>query len=157
MNIVASATDAQSPALRRSFYEAWSTRASDRGPTADRFDNTAVIEELLRLREHDPVHRTRCGFYLLSNYDDVAYALRQSTSFAVPDEDVADLHVRVDGDPGPFLKNLEELGLAARPAGISSFRRQSRAAHASSTRGTRRTRRSAAASRTASTASRWRR
>ena len=36
----------------------------------------------------------------------------------VPDEDVADLHVRVDGDPGPFLKSLEELGLAARPAGI---------------------------------------
>jgi hypothetical protein len=36
----------------------------------------------------------------------------------VPDEDVADLHVRVDGDPGPFLKSLEELGLVARPAGI---------------------------------------
>jgi hypothetical protein len=26
--------------------------------------------------------------------------------------------VRVDGDPGPFLKQLEEVGLAARPAGI---------------------------------------
>jgi cytochrome P450 len=38
------------------------------------------------LREHDPVHRTRCGFYLLSNYDDVAFALRQNTAFAVPDE-----------------------------------------------------------------------
>ncbi|MGW6929033.1 cytochrome P450 [Lentzea sp. NPDC054927] len=38
------------------------------------------------LREHDPVHRTRCGFYLLSNYDDVAFALQQNTAFAVPDE-----------------------------------------------------------------------
>ncbi len=36
----------------------------------------------------------------------------------VPDDDTADLHVRVDGDPGPFLKSLEELGLVARPAGI---------------------------------------
>jgi ABC-2 type transport system ATP-binding protein len=36
----------------------------------------------------------------------------------VPDDDTADLHVRVDGDPGPFLERLEELGLATRPAGI---------------------------------------
>jgi ABC-2 type transport system ATP-binding protein len=35
----------------------------------------------------------------------------------VPD-DTADLHVRVDGDPGPFLKSLAGLGLVARPAGI---------------------------------------
>jgi cytochrome P450 len=38
------------------------------------------------LREHDPVHRTRCGFYLLSNYDDVAFALQQNTAFTIPDE-----------------------------------------------------------------------
>jgi ABC-2 type transport system ATP-binding protein len=36
----------------------------------------------------------------------------------VPDDDTADLHVRVDGDPGVFLKSLEKLGLSARPAGI---------------------------------------
>jgi len=36
----------------------------------------------------------------------------------VPDDETADLHVRIDGDPGPFLKRLEELGLASRPAGI---------------------------------------
>ncbi len=29
------------PALRRAFYEAWTTRASDRGPSAGRFDNSA--------------------------------------------------------------------------------------------------------------------
>ncbi|KJK50617.1 hypothetical protein UK23_10240 [Lentzea aerocolonigenes] len=38
------------------------------------------------LRENDPVHRTNCGFYLLSSYDDVAYALQRSDAFAVPDE-----------------------------------------------------------------------
>jgi ABC-2 type transport system ATP-binding protein len=36
----------------------------------------------------------------------------------VPDDETADLHVRVDGDPRPFLKSLEEFGLVARPAGI---------------------------------------
>jgi ABC-2 type transport system ATP-binding protein len=36
----------------------------------------------------------------------------------VPDDNTADLHVRVDGDPGPFLKSLDGLGLVARPAGI---------------------------------------
>jgi ABC-2 type transport system ATP-binding protein len=36
----------------------------------------------------------------------------------VADDETADLHVRVDGDPGPFLKRLEDLGLATRPAGI---------------------------------------
>jgi ABC-2 type transport system ATP-binding protein len=36
----------------------------------------------------------------------------------VPDDETADLHVRVDGDPEAFLKSLEELGLLARPAGI---------------------------------------
>jgi len=38
------------------------------------------------LREHDPVHRTSCGFYLLSSYDDVAYALQRPQAFTAPDE-----------------------------------------------------------------------
>ena len=47
---VAVITDAESATLRRVFYEAWSTRASDRGPLANRFDNTPVMENILRLR-----------------------------------------------------------------------------------------------------------
>jgi len=43
-------TDADSESLRREFYEAWSTRASDRGPSAGKFDNTAVMEKILALR-----------------------------------------------------------------------------------------------------------
>ncbi|HEY2419247.1 MAG TPA: M3 family metallopeptidase [Steroidobacteraceae bacterium] len=43
-------TDAESSSLRRAFYEAWSTRASDRGPAAGKYDNTAVMEDILRLR-----------------------------------------------------------------------------------------------------------
>src|SRR5690606_31325249 len=36
--------------LRREFYEAWTTRASDQGPSAGRWDNTPLIGEILRLR-----------------------------------------------------------------------------------------------------------
>jgi oligopeptidase A len=47
---VAVVTDAESAELRRAFYEAWTTRASDRGPTAGRWDNSTVMEEILRRR-----------------------------------------------------------------------------------------------------------
>jgi len=43
-------THADAAALRREFYEAWSTRASEQGPQAGRFDNGPVITEILRLR-----------------------------------------------------------------------------------------------------------
>jgi oligopeptidase A len=36
--------------LRRDFYEAWNTRASDQGPTAGKWDNTALMEQILALR-----------------------------------------------------------------------------------------------------------
>ncbi|HEY8944037.1 MAG TPA: M3 family metallopeptidase [Polyangiaceae bacterium] len=36
--------------LRKSLYEAYYTRASDRGPRAGRFDNTPVLNEVLELR-----------------------------------------------------------------------------------------------------------
>ncbi len=47
---VAVLTDAQSGALRRAFYEAWNTRASDQGPDAGRWDNSGVMERILQLR-----------------------------------------------------------------------------------------------------------
>lgn len=58
------------------------------------------------LRENDPVHRTRCGFYLLSNYDDVAYALQQPDAFAVPDEDVMWREVGYGKRSHPAVKKL---------------------------------------------------
>ncbi|MBV8145371.1 MAG: M3 family metallopeptidase [Gammaproteobacteria bacterium] len=47
---VAVVTDAESAQLRRAFYEAWTTRASDRGPSAGRWDNSAIMEDILRRR-----------------------------------------------------------------------------------------------------------
>ena len=43
-------THAEQPALRREFYEAWVTRASDQGPGAGRYDNGPVMTQILRLR-----------------------------------------------------------------------------------------------------------
>jgi oligopeptidase A len=47
---VAVVTDAESENLRRAFHEAWTTRASDQGPTAGRWDNSAVMEQILQRR-----------------------------------------------------------------------------------------------------------
>jgi oligopeptidase A len=43
-------THAENADLRREFYEAWVTRASDQGPGAGRWDNTALMDEILSLR-----------------------------------------------------------------------------------------------------------
>jgi oligopeptidase A len=48
MTIMASAEDEK---LRRDIYEAWVTRASELGPSAGRFDNNAVIAQILPLRD----------------------------------------------------------------------------------------------------------
>lgn len=47
---VAVVTHADSPALRREFYEAWVTRASDLGPDAGQHDNSSVMSRILALR-----------------------------------------------------------------------------------------------------------
>jgi oligopeptidase A len=44
-------TYADDRALRRELYEAYATRASDRGPLAGRFDNGPVMSEILALRD----------------------------------------------------------------------------------------------------------
>ena len=43
-------THADDEALRRELYTAWSTRASDQGPAAGRWDNSPVIENILKWR-----------------------------------------------------------------------------------------------------------
>lgn len=89
---VAIVTDAHSAKLRRAYYEAWSTRASDQGPSAGRYDNTPVIEDLLRLR-HEAAR-------LLDFPNYAAYALATRMARSV-DEVLA------------FLRRLAQ---AARPA-----------------------------------------
>jgi ABC-2 type transport system ATP-binding protein len=86
-------------------------------------------EEMLNLIER--IHRQLGILVVLSSHilDDVERVcdyvvvldggqVVASQPLHVPADDTADLHVRVDGDPKPFLHILGELGIEARPAGI---------------------------------------
>jgi oligopeptidase A len=90
-------TDADSPMLRRDFYEAWSTRASDQGPNAGKFDNTEVMQKILALR-HEAAR-------LLDFPNYAAYAL--ATRMAPSTQAVFD-----------FLRRLAKV---ARPAAQKEF------------------------------------
>ena len=94
---VAVMTDADSELLRRDFYEAWSTRASERGPTGGKFDNTSVMDRILALR-HEAAR-------LLDFPNYAAYAL--ATRMAPSNQAVFDF--------------LRELVRVARPAAKREF------------------------------------
>ncbi|MFO1426616.1 MAG: M3 family metallopeptidase [Steroidobacteraceae bacterium] len=94
---VAIVTDAESRELRRDFYEAWSTRASDAGPLAGRWDNGPVMEAILRLR-HEAARLLDFG-----NYAEYALATRMA---------------RTPAEVGEFL---QQLARAARPAAEREF------------------------------------
>jgi oligopeptidase A len=94
---VAVMTDADSESLRRAFYEAWSTRASERGPNAGQFDNTEVMKKILALR-HEAAQ-------LLDFPNYAAYAL--ATRMAPSNQAVFDF--------------LHQLAKVARPAAQREF------------------------------------
>jgi len=90
-------TCAQSEALRRDIYEAWVTRASDMGPSAGKFDNQALIDEILPLR-HELA--SILGF---GSYADYALATRMAKSSA------------------QVLAFLDDLARRCRPSGMQEF------------------------------------
>ena len=94
---VAVVTDAESEVLRRAFYEAWTTRASDQGPNAGRWDNSRTMEEILQ-RRHTAARLLEFG-----NYAEYALATRMATSVA------------------EVLRFLHELAGAARAAAQAEF------------------------------------
>jgi oligopeptidase A len=94
---VAVVTDGEAAALRRAFYEAWSTRASDQGPNAGRFDNGALMEEILRLR-HEAAR-------LLDFPSFAEYALANRMARTVPE----------------VLDFLRQLVRAAKPTGAAEL------------------------------------
>ena len=65
---------AENEQLRRDFYEAWITRASELGPSAGRFDNNGIISEILPLRDE---LAKLLGF---ANFADYALATRMAKS-----------------------------------------------------------------------------
>jgi oligopeptidase A len=94
---VAVVTDAESPALRRVFYEAWTTRASDQGPGIAKYDNTQVMEDSLRLRYE--------AARLLDFPSFAQYALANRMARTVPE----------------VIDFLRQLVRAARPAGAAEL------------------------------------
>ncbi len=71
---VAILTYADDDRLRRDFYEAWVTRASEQGPVGGQHDNTHVMEDIMALR-HEAANLV--GF---SNYAEYALASRMAAS-----------------------------------------------------------------------------
>jgi len=96
-NYVAVMSHAENVPLRREFYEAWTTRASDQGPFAGRFDNSVLMEQILALR-----HETAelLGF---SSYAELSLATKMAAK------------------PGEVLDFLRDLAARYRPAAISDF------------------------------------
>ncbi|MBV8784668.1 MAG: M3 family metallopeptidase, partial [Gammaproteobacteria bacterium] len=100
-------TDAHSEALRRAFYEAWSTRASDRGPNAGRWDNSQVMEQILA-RRHELARLLDFG-----NYAEYALATRMAHSVA---EVLEFLHALAAAARAAAQREFAELeGFAGRP------------------------------------------
>ena len=96
-NYVAVLSHATSEPLRRTFYEAWTTRASDRGPQAGRYDNSALMERILGLR-HEAAQLL--GF---ANYAELSLATKMAAT------------------PGEVLDFLGELVRHYRPAAEREF------------------------------------
>ena len=76
---------AESAALRERYYEAWVTRASDRGPHAGRWDNGPLIEEILALR------RELAGLVGFKTFADFSLATKMAPSSARVIEFLRDL------------------------------------------------------------------
>jgi oligopeptidase A len=83
--------------LRREFYEAWTTRASEQGPHAGRWDNTPLMAEILELR-HEAANLV--GYADYAQYS-LATKMAQKT--------------------GEVLDFLRELGRVSRPAAQREF------------------------------------
>jgi oligopeptidase A len=96
-NYIAVMSHARDVALRREFYEAWTTRASDLGPSAGRFDNSALMEQILALRHETAV---LLGF---TSYAELSLATKMAVN------------------PGEVLGFLRDLAARYRPAAIEEF------------------------------------
>ena len=90
-------THAANEPLRRDFYEAWVTRASDRGPHAGQWDNGPLMAEILALR-HEAANLV--GFANFAEYS---------------------LATKMARDPAEVVDFLQSLARVSRPAAEREF------------------------------------
>ena len=93
-------THADNRALRREFYEAWVTRASELGPDGGRWDNTSVMDAILRLRHEAAV---MLGFDCFAQY---SLATKMAGSV---DEVMSFLSKLADASHDKAVEELDEL------------------------------------------------
>ena len=74
--------------LRQELYDAYATRASDQGPLAGRFDNSGLMDEMLRLRHE------QAGILGLYNYVEVSLATKMAKSSDEVERFLLDLTAR---------------------------------------------------------------
>ncbi len=67
-------SQSENSALRKTMYEAFSTRASDQGPTAGQWDNTELIQNIMGLRQQV------AGLLEFENYAEVSLASKMADS-----------------------------------------------------------------------------
>ena len=96
-NYQAVMTHAETESLRREFYEAWVTRASDRGPHAGRWDNTPLMAEILALRHE------AAGLVGFANFAEYSLATKMAH------------------EPAEVLGFLRELARVSRPPAAREF------------------------------------
>ncbi|HEX7079787.1 MAG TPA: M3 family metallopeptidase [Gammaproteobacteria bacterium] len=110
---------AESAALRERYYEAWVTRASDRGPSAGRWDNGPLMAEILALRHEEA---RLLGF---RSYAELSLATKMAKS---PDEVVEFLRDLAARSKPYAERDLEELskhaGRALEPWDVAYFSEQ---------------------------------
>jgi len=88
--------------LRRQMYEAFITRASDRGPQADRWDNTTLMTQILGLRQE------LAGLLGYSSYAEYALVDRMASSVAEVEDFLIDLISRAQPYAQRELQALED-------------------------------------------------
>jgi oligopeptidase A len=94
--------------LRRAMYEAYSTRASDQGPNAGQFDNSPLMNDILRLR-HEKA--TLLGF---KNFAEYSLATKMA---ATPKRVLDFLHDLVARSKAAAVKEMQELTAFAKSMG----------------------------------------
>jgi oligopeptidase A len=107
---IAIMTYADDRKLRREFYTAYSTRASDQGPTAGQWDNTEVMDKILALRHEEA---QLLGF---SNFAELSLATKMAPSTSEVTRFIADLAERSLPHARRDLEELREF--AATQLGI---------------------------------------
>ncbi len=99
--------------LREELYEAYVTRASDRGPHDVGYDNTGIMEEILQLR-HEKAKLL--GF---ANYAEYSLSTKMATD---PEQVLSFLHDLADRSLGVARQELDELReFAAEEGGIADL------------------------------------